>query len=81
MGNYTKQKLTTKPKKETKEVKATIDVDSKEQGAAINKALGNPVTKAAVVISGVLESLTPDQRIRVIKFVQESLDAGVITGD
>lgn len=32
MGNYTKQKLTTKPKKETKEVKATIDVDSKEQG-------------------------------------------------
>ena len=76
MGKHNKGQT----KKEREEMKHQINVASKEEGAAVEKALGNPVTKAVVVVEGVLSGLTPQQRDRVVKFVQESLD-GVITGD
>lgn len=60
-------------------VKHTIDVTSKEEGKAVEKALANPVTKAIVVVEGVLADLDQAQQKRVLSFVMESL--GVITGD
>lgn len=60
-------------------VQHRIEVDSKEQGTAVDKALANKVAKAAVVVIGVMSDLSAVEQERVLKFVTESL--GVITGD
>jgi len=54
-------------------MKDTIEVNSKSEGAAIRKALENPVTKAIVVVEGVLAELDEAAQRRVLTFVQESL--------
>lgn len=61
-------------------VKHQINVANKEEGAAVEKALVNPITRAVVLVEGALSDLDETQRARVIKFVQESLN-GVTTGD
>lgn len=57
-------------------MKHQVDVSSREEGKAVEKALANPVTKAIVVVEGVLSDLTPEQQKRVLGFVQESLNGG-----
>ncbi len=59
-------------RKET--MKHQVEVSSREEGKAVEKALANPVTKAIVVVEGVLGDLTPEQQKRVLTFVQESLN-------
>lgn len=68
---YTKPQTT--EEKEHIKMQHKINVASKEEGAAVEKALANPVTKAIVVVEGVLAGLTPEQQTRVLRFVQESL--------
>lgn len=61
--------------KERKEaMKHQVEVTSREEGKAVEKALANPVTKAIVVVEGVLSDLKPEQQKRVLKFVEESLN-------
>lgn len=60
-------------------VQHKIEVSNKEEGKAVEKAMSNPVTRAIVVVEGVLADLDQAQQKRVLQFVQESL--GVITGD
>ena len=53
-------------------MKHQIDVESRAEGEAVRKALENPVTKAIVVVEGVLAELTDAQAERVLAFVKES---------
>lgn len=59
--------------KQGDDMKRAITVNNKQEGEAIEKALGNPVTRAIVTIEGVLAKLTQEQQTRVLRFVQESL--------
>lgn len=57
---------------EEKRMKHQVEVSSREEGKAVEKALANPVTKAIVVVEGVLAELTDAQAERVLAFVKES---------
>lgn len=59
---------------EEKRMKHQVEVSSREEGKAVEKALANPVTKAIVVVEGVLAELTDAQAERVLAFVKESRD-------
>ena len=52
-----------------------INVASKSEGEAVEKAMANPVTKAIVVVEGVLSDLTPEQAKRVLRYITESLNS------
>ena len=53
-------------------MKKAIEVRSKDEGNAIQRGLQDPVLRAIAVISGELSELTPQQRDRVLEFVQET---------
>ena len=54
-------------------MKKAIMVQNKGEGAAIEKGLENPVTRAIVVVEGVLSELTSAQQDRVLTYVEGAL--------
>jgi hypothetical protein len=55
-------------------MKATIPVNSRDEGEAIRKGLEDPATRAIVVIMGALSTLDNRARIRVLTYVRDYFD-------
>jgi hypothetical protein len=56
-------------------MKIKIEVKDEKEGQAIKRALGDDKTRALVVLVGTLLTLDSDRaRLRVLKFVADSLD-------
>lgn len=55
-------------------MKTTLQVKSKEEGEAIVRGLADPVTRATVVMVGLLSGLSQTKRDRVIRNTQEALN-------
>lgn len=56
-------------------MKFGIDVKDRSEGEAVARALSDPETRAAVMVMGALMTAPASSRARVIKHVQERLDA------
>jgi len=54
-------------------VRTTIEVKSKVEGAHIARGIGDPVTRATAIVTGVLLDLLPAQRERVLRNTNEAL--------
>jgi len=55
-------------------VKIAIEVKDRGEGDAIRLALGDPTTRAFVVVMGVLLPLTSGGRRRVLSFIADQLE-------
>lgn len=62
-------------------MKMKLDVASHDEAAALTSGLANPVTKAVVVISGVLSFLDAKQRAKVLAFVAPEATEPAMTVD
>lgn len=54
-------------------MKAAIEVENRHEGDRIKTALSDPTTRAFVNIIGTLSGLSPAARVRVLRFVEETL--------
>lgn len=56
-------------------MKVAVEVRDRQEAAALKAALGDPQTRAATVIVGVLLQLPTDRaRVRVLAFVKDCLE-------
>jgi len=56
-------------------MKASIEVEGRNEAEAIRTGLGNPATRAFVIVMGALAALPSDRaRKRVLQYVSDYLD-------